>query len=439
MADLEELRGKAVALRKRKEYNNALVFYEKMLEDYSSFCNEWDLWGYAYCFKKLERYSEALPVCRELYRLNRDFEPGRNLYGWVVYHLEIRKNVREFGKGENDFFRAAGAVVKLCEGDRYSFYTPYVKTVFNVIDYLKVGVSFPWREIFKWSSRLDPLKLSCSSFSYKDKKGKVFRLPSYREKWYLVRTEALEKLGEYEVCSGLCSEALSSFSEGDFINSVWIKRRLSLCKWKMGNREEALEELKGFLNFKKEWFIQHEVAEILYELGKFDDALEYAVDGMLNYGELEKKWKLFFLGGLILKELGKKDFAGKHFLFAFKIREEKGWKIPEKMEKVIYELKVDTGDACSLKELYKDLRKYWNGLRFSDKCLFKGYVKRILSAGKSGFIMGDNGKDYYFKVSSFRGEKNKLVEGVRVKFFVVKSFDRKKKKESEEAVNIIEF
>jgi len=437
MSDFFEIKQKATALRKHKDYEKAIEFYKEMEKSFSSLCNEWDLWGHAYCLKKLERYSEALEVCRKFYRMNRDFVQGNNLYAWCIYHLEVRKEAEKIENEEN-FLKAAGAIVNLCKDDKYSEYTPYKSTVFRVLDYLKSKPVFPAKEVMKWTDLLEPEKLPSDCYSCKNKKGKNIRLPSFKEKWYLVRTDALEEMKNYSECMELCREALSSIPSKDFLHSIWIKRRIALCKWRTGNMEEASLELKEILSIKREWYIQHEIAEILYDSGKIEEAMEYAAEGMVNRGEPEKKWKLFMLAGIILKTQGKVDFAKKHILFSFKLREEKGWKIPEKLEKLIRELEMDTSSGPSAEELHKELKSYWKGLKSSDLPLYKGTVKRIFANGTSGFIAGDNGKDYYFKVISFKGKEERLEEGLKVRFHAVKSFDRKKQKESEEAVRIYE-
>lgn len=130
------------------------------------------------------------------------------------------------------------------------------------------------------------------------------------------------------------------------------------------------------------------------------------------------------------------DLAGKHILLSAKVREEKGWKIPERLSKLIEEFNIDLSSSPSSKELLAELKNYWNSLKFSDKPKVTGVIKKLLPNGKAGFIQGNKGKSYYFKIKSFRGHRDDLEEGIPVSFYVEKGFDHKKGKESEEAVRI---
>ncbi len=432
--NFQELRIKATALRKHKNYLEAVNIYRAIWTDYRSLCNEWDGWGYAFCLRKLKLLDEALSVCREVYRIKKDFNCGRELYAWCIYDLEIKKDSSEIR--EETFLKGAEAIISLCGFDPYSPYSPYVGTVFKVLDYLKSKAIYPSEEIMKWTDRVESVKLPFECYSRTDKSGKVLRISSYKEKWYLFRTEALFKLEQYKTCLDLCEEALIEIPGQHFLNAIWFKRRKALCKWHLQYREEALSELKDVLNQKKEWFIQHEIAGFYFEQGQIGDALSYALDSALNYGETEFKWELFYLLGLILKSKGHMDIAGKHILLSAKVREEKGWKMPEKLSAMIEEFKIDLSSAPSSKELLTELKKHWTSLKFSDKPKFTGVIKKILPNGKAGFIQSDKGKSYYFRVKSYKGHRDDLDEGVPVSFYLEKSFDHKKGKESEEAVRI---
>ena len=431
---LQELRIKATALRKHKNYSDSVNIYRAIWTDCRPLCNEWDGWGYAFCLRKLKLLDEALSVCREVYRMKKDFNCGRELYAWCIYDLEIKKDSAEIR--EETFIKGAEAIISLCGFDPYSPYSPYVGTVFKVLDYFKSKAIYQSEEIMKWTDRVESEKLPFECYSRTDKSGKVLRISSYKEKWYLFRTEALFKLEQYKTCLDLCEEALIEIPGQHFLNSIWFKRRKALCKWHLQDREEALSELKDVLNQKKEWFIQHEIAGFYFEKGQIDDALSYALDSALNYGETEFKWELFYLLGLILKSKGNMDIAKKHILLSAKVREEKGWKIPEKLSRLIEEFNIDTSSVPSSKELLTELKSHWTSLKFSDKPKLTGVIKKILPNGKAGFIQGDKGKSYYFKLKSYKGHRDDLEEGVPVKFYSEKGFDHKKGKESEEAVRI---
>jgi len=98
MDDFTQLQQLASNLRKSKRYADALPYFEQLWTQHYELCEDWDVWGYAQTLRKLNRCREALEVCRELYRKNSDFAPGRNLYGWCIYATELKgEDLRDDG------------------------------------------------------------------------------------------------------------------------------------------------------------------------------------------------------------------------------------------------------------------------------------------------------------------------------------------------------
>lgn len=57
----------AFQLRKNQDYQSAINIYSVLwLQDPNLF-NDWAGWSYAYCLIKLNRYIDALQICRTLY------------------------------------------------------------------------------------------------------------------------------------------------------------------------------------------------------------------------------------------------------------------------------------------------------------------------------------------------------------------------------------
>ena len=68
-----------------------------------------------------------------------------------------------------------------------------------------------------------------------------------------------------------------------------------------------------------------------------------------------------------------------------------------------------------------------------------GTIKNILKDGKAGFITGSDGQDYYFRVHSVKGPKNKIARGLKVSFLIEDSYDKKKNIKSKAATHIREI
>lgn len=437
MSDVLEIKKTASELRKNKQYSDALKLYQELWSNHRDECNEWEGWGLATCLRKLEDPEKALEVCRQIYQINPDFENGKNLYAWCIYDIEIKKGDEKIGRDEKDFFKAANAILELTLPDQYS---PYVKTVFRVIDYIiKTRASYPVNDIIHWVDKLDPNSLSKEPFSFigKDQKHREFQ--SDQEKWYAIKTKALEKNGAYEQCIDLCEKALYNIPKFHYNNDIWFKRRIALSKAHLGDKRNAAEELEVLLQNKKEWFIQHELARIYYDLGEIEKALAFAIEAALNFGKDENKWELFVLMAQILRRQGKIDNARNHLAFAVKLREEQGWNIPESLSNMTTEFNINSHDTTDKKELFKKLKTFWEAEKYSSLPCMNGFVKTILRNGKAGFISGEDKKDYFFKISGFKGDRRKLLKGLKVKYNLEDSFDRKKNIRTKAATNIREI
>ena len=437
MSEIQKNKKEALELRKQSRYSEALKLYNDLWANHRESCNEWDGWGLATCLRKLGNPEEALEICCTIYQSKPDFEAGNSLHAWCIYDIEIKKDHEHIKKDENKFFKAVNAIQDLTSQDQYS---PQAKTIFRVIDYLiQTKQTYPAEAVIGWLDRLDQKSLSDEPYRFIGVDGKQREVQSEKEKWFAIKTKALGKIGSFQECIELSKQALINFEKFHHGNDTWFKRRIALSKANLGDKDQAVEELKNILQNKKEWFIQHEIANIYYDLGNYERALKYAIDAALNFGKNENKWELFFLMAQILIAQGRIDDAKDHLIFAAKLRVEQEWKIPEKLEKMLNEYKIDISTSKKRSELHKKLRVLWEADKYSSLPSMVGTVKTILKNGKAGFISGENGKDYYFKTNSFKGNKNRLERGLKVSFFIEDSFDKKKKIKTKAATHIKEI
>jgi len=437
MSEIQKIKREASELRKQCRYSEALKLYNDLWTNHRDSCKEWEGWGYATCLRKLGNSEEALEICRTIYQNNPDFEAGKKLYAWCIYDIEIKKDNEHIKKDEKKFFKAANAIQDLTSQDQYS---PQAKTIFRVIDYLiQTKQTYPAEAVIGWLDRLDQKSLSDEPYRFIGADGKQREVQSEEEKWFAIKTKSLEKLGRYEECTEISKEALATLSNFHYNNDVWFQRRIALSKAHLGDKQKAAEDLEKILQRKKEWFIQHEIANIYYDLGNNEKALNYAIDAALNFGKNENKWELFLLMAQILVAQRRIDDAKEHLIFAAKLRVEQEWKIPEKLEKMLTEYKIDISISKKRSELLKKLKVLWEKEKYSSLPSMVGTVKTILKDGKAGFISSENGKDYYFKTNSFKGNKNRLERGLKVSFFIEDSFDKKKKIKSKAATHVKEI
>ena len=420
----KQIKQDAEALRKQEKYFEAVVLFSSLWHDHRAECSEWDCWRYAYCLRKLRRFQESLDVCQEVYMQNPDFSPIRNLYGWCLYNLKIARESSESEIDEAQFLKAADEILQLTKPEKFS---PYAKTVLKVVDYYESRASYPAELILEWTDKIKPEDLPDKPFIRIDESGKSIEYSSDREKWYADRSKALFEAKHYEDCISICQEALRQFSTLHHDNDIWFKRRIALSMGALGEKELAIAELQSLLPRKKDWFTQYNIADFLYELGRFDEAFSYALDAALNVGDIEYKWELFVLMGRLLKSLLRIEEARKHLLLAFKLRQDREWKVLPELANEMIDLDVDPTLPETSDKLYRELKQQWILLKKKDQPLIHGIVSNIIAEGKAGFVKGDNGSDYYFKTRSFQGHHSQLQVGRRVKFIVEKNPDPTKR------------
>lgn len=425
MNNVAEMKEQASVLRKQDKYEEAVALYRVLWQEHREQCDEWDGWGYAQSLRKLGRSQEALDVCREAYPLKPDFDYLRNLYAWCIYDLEIKRNDSEIRKDASRFFEAADAILKLVEPGQYS---PYVRTLFRIIDYCRSQLSHPAERILEWCDRTQPEQLSGVPGRGPGGKGKIVEYASDREKWYSNRCRALHEAGRFKDCIQCCQEALSQFRRFHHDNDIWFKWRIALSRAELGDKETAISELKALLSRKRDWFIHHRIAQYYLDLGQTDEALDHAVEALLgpSPSDLGFKWELFLLTGRILQSRSEMEDARKHVLLAAKVRQEQDWKIPPELTEAASQMDVDLGTDVSARALHKELKPYWRSLKVADMPEGQGEIKNMLSHGGAGFIRGDNGEDYYFSTKWFQGPRHLLEPGQRVTFQVEENPDPNK-------------
>lgn len=421
---VSQLSRKAAALCKSNDFETALPILQMLWTNHRAACNEWDGWRYAQALRKTGRVSDALKVCREVYQLKPDFSHNNNLYGWCIYDLYIK----EVPEDENKFFRAAQAIVDLTRHEEYS---PYEKTVFRVLRYLKESESKAHTEsqrkhlaqlVLKWSAYLSPSQLSVQEQKIPTSEGE-FRQASPREQWYNFRTKALLEVGQYADCIQVCQAALSEPLAFHNDADIWFQWRIGKAQAYMGNLEQSANTLKSILPRKKAWYVYFALAETLQKLGQPEQALQAAIDGALTLNprdELSHMWELFVLIGELLLHTGKVELAQRHFGLALQLRREQGWQIPQRLQNVLQDFSL-SGSLPESRQLFKDLRQFW----MTHKPMLTGRVQKVIGDGQAGFILGEDNKEYYFRRDDFPRDVAPEV-GMSVRFIPEEGWDRKK-------------
>ncbi len=414
MTDPTTLRQQANEQRKQKNFEGAVSLYQTLWDDHQAICTEWDAWGYAFSLRKAGRSADALDICRAAYPRFPNFEQLRSVYSWCIYDLEIKHDSETIKQQEAQFLKAANAILTLSEPGQY---TPTARTVMKVVDYLKdARTIYPARQILEWLDRLGPDDLSLEVGTGKGQDGKQVEYASDREKWYAERCKALQKENRFQECLDVGEQALADVPRFHYDNDVWIPYRMALAKAELGNKEEAIEELRALLGRKRDWFFYSDIANLLIDLGRKEEALSAAIEAALAPGDLEHKWELFFQLGQLLGGYGQE--ANDHFLLAATLRQEHEWKAKPELQQALDERGLSLEDAPDSAALRRKLEPFWRALKFAGQEQLTGEIEKLVGDGKRGFIRATNGQSFFFRSSSFRGPKHRIQPGLRVKFYV---------------------
>jgi len=418
MDNRQEMRNKATAYRKQNDFQQALPIYQNLWEEKPEERDKWDGWGYAYCLQKTKQYVEGLKICREVIPIDPEFEYIRSVYAWCLYYVGVNKGDEEISEHEQNFWKAANEIVALVKQEKYS---TYESTVMQVVDYLRKKPNYPAQTILEWLDKVDTDKLSTVIGSGKDGDGKVIEYASNREKWFVERCKAFFKLERYADCLDIGERTLKEFPNIHYGNDIWTKYHTAMSKGYLGDKVQAVAELQEILKRKHDWFIQRDVAIFLLDMGRMDEALPYALEAACAPVDIGFKWKAIYHLAKVLQATGRTDDAKKHVLLVARFHQEKGLKIGANLSNSIGSYKITLVNAPSSQVIYSELRKTWDELRFAGKTQVQGRVKKLIGEGKSGFIVGDEGKEYHFVSREFRGSKGILKEEMRVTFYVEKN------------------
>lgn len=426
--DFQLICTEAENFRKNKQYAEALPLYKQVWESGWQQGREWTGWGYAFCLRKLGRSAEALEICREVYKLKPEMDHNCSLYAWCIFDTALKIDNSTIKENEQDFFKAANAILKLTP--ETSTFSPTASTVFKIIDYLiEARVNYPALQILEWLDKLDPEKLSKEYRSGPGKDGKQVEYASDEEKWYSEKAKALDKLEKYQESKLVSLKALETLKIFHYDNEIWFNYRVAVADKHLGLLDEAQALLEKVRQRKKDYFIDLELAEVAYAQSRLNDAIKFACSAALAPGQTDLgfRWKVYFLLAQLFKEKGELALAKEHALLVWKIRTEQEWKVPAEVESLTKDLAVNLSDQRSARKIEKGLQEAWKKARFEDRRKICGQIKTVLNDGKSGFIIGEDGKEYYYHSRDLRGDRDLYDYGIEVVFYCEPAIEKGKK------------
>ena len=254
-----------------------------------------------------------------------------------------------------------------------------------------------------------------------------------------------------------CTRPVSEFQQKQTPKETTKKKKFAnekLFYWWQARAKLALRQTREALSdlelvdarFPKEWYIQHDIADIYLQLQQYDEAWIWSCKAASSsrLEDLKGRFKMFQQMSMLLEQRGRWQEAHDHLQLACAIVEREHWEHPtEALSSQLFQFRkrhmehitfpADTPPDM-LSTLFRKCKALWQETTSSIRINRKGYIMKADEEKGFGFIRSDN-DDIHFRFRDvIRGVV--LVEGMEVEFEAEKSFDGKKQRDSIKAVNI---
>ena len=430
MINLTERKQKANELRKAGDFEEALTLYRSLWGETG---DGYDGSGLLHCLRKLELFDEAIVLADDLIGKYPDFDWCRKEVIWTLISGRLYKleETEPLGK----VLQTAQQIMDLNPDDLAK-----KMVVFKVLKSAKS--SNHWGIVNEWVVNIDPASLSTEPMT--DSSGR--KGWSDQSLWYNYRINGLIQKEDPKESIVLVDEILERFPK----QRKFFLRLKGLANYLLGNfpeSEKIYQELCS--RYRPDWWMLHEYAKVVKDIGRKEDALKLMYQSASDHSKLESMVSLFVDIGILCKELGKYEEARAHLVLCKYVRNKKGWNVPESIINTVNDLNKLIGnnkEPSSLKEALSICRNEWSKLLGKDKELKnlprknrkvkKGLVGKV-SLGRSDrpfcFIIAKDEQSFFCYKSDLPPD---IIDGNRVSFDAIPSFDKKKKKESWKASNI---
>ncbi len=426
-----EMSKAATELRKKGEFERALLLYRELSKDDS---DSYSAAGLLHCLRKLRLFDEALALCIPANQRHLALDWYRNEVIWTLIQGKLNRTTEKTPVQEVE---SVAESILACEpGESLAKWT----TVHRVVKTAKSRKR--WDVVSRWIEKVNPGSLS--TIPIKDDQG--------RDRWcnqaiwhnFRIRSEI--EVGNKQKAIVAAQRAIDLFPQ----QAKFFKRLEALANFRLGNLVEA-EALYGKVSSggRRDWWMLKENAHVLQDRGKLREALTLMCEAALLNRKLELLVSLFSDIGFLCRKTELKQDARNHLVLCKHIREEQGWSIPQAISSVIAELDIELSDLAgpvgrdgALVECQKFWRRTVGAQHDSREPSLKSRGVRRMLKGK--LQMGPPERPYCFLLSdrreSYFCRKSDLPEGatdgVMFQFDAMPSFDKKKNQESWKAINV---
>ena len=424
---LMEKRYEANDLRKKGEIDKALGFYRELLGDGD---DPYVVAGLIYCLRKKGDFAKAADVSARFASKHQNIPWCKREAIWALI------------KGKLDKLGDGASIEQICAvaEEIYGFSPIDINSKWYVIKRVlkSARADRRWDIIQTWVDKIDPEQLS--AVPMKDENGREGW--SDQAIWHNFQIRSMLEVGDKNQAGLLARAACARFPR----QQKYFARLEALVAFRLARLLEA-EKLyceicsKG----KPDWWMLHEYAETLKELGKKKDALREMCRAAASHHKLESLVTIFHHIGLLCKDNGDLTMACNHFLLYKFVRTKNGWSIPSEVEKTISEIALSEEAPSSLKDALSICRNFWLTMAGPQSKLSSPPTSRKSREALTGrlnlgpqdrafcFITDQSGQDYFCLKDEL---PENISHGAVLVFDAIPAYDRKKGRESWKATNI---
>lgn len=395
--------------------------------------SQWDGYYLALCLNRLGKLDQTLTLCRQVMETYPEFRQIIGVFLFAMYKLNIepQKNnpLPDFMLLEQSVQEVL-AVSKTVPGEFFR-----LKALLCISSiYIKTGQP---QKALPFIDKIEAANLSKERFKFTSSKSKDVYLQSDFEKYFGFKAKVYEQLEQWEECENACREAIE---QG--VDDIWIQRRMALAVYNLGREEEGLDKLLRIANTRKNWYIYLDVAELCGKAENYSDAIQYASKAFISgnhNGHRDLIVKGLMLSAGWCEKLHDLESARLHAEYLAHLCAVKNWEISGEIKDTLETFDIPERKSDNIISLSQKLNSFWAAKAgFSEGFLY-GKVINVIHEKKYGFIKGDDGIDYFFLYSEYKGNRKELKKGVKVKFFGKRGYNHVKKRELVEAVKIREY
>jgi len=438
-----QLKNEGEQLLKAKQYAQAAELYKQAFD----LCtDDFAASKYIHCLCRVDERTayEAAVFAKKAAQLFPNNQHIKREWAWALYYSYLKSTDSDDDKEDeyvddliseqtssanfNNKVKAARKILQLT-GDLFTCKL----AVFAICKEAKLQKK--WESMLEFAQQLEPSTLSLDTSEFNGRRNK-----SDYQRWSFAITRSSLELGLYDECKKYAHDAIEKFPEDSFFFRWWE----ALANTRLGSIEEGLHQLE-YLNmrFRKEWYVQRDIAEAHMRLGQYDDAWLWFCRAASNQGDI--KGRITMLKSMVdlLQRLEHWQATYEHLLLIWAIEIEFGYKYVERTRQQIIEFRKHHADHLqaspemetstpTIPTTIKPCRTTWQKTLRLAHPTQRGSISFLNEEKRFGFVTNDNGR-FHFKFNAFKG---KPEHDIWVEFETEDSFDQKRSETSKIAVNI---